>query len=221
MIINIQKTLLVCAISLSIITLFTDSQTSPLFTYPTEPAVPLSRGNVRGQIYVDAKAPVTLGHRKGHHHGDSWVISSLRRHSWVTAPNPPCGINIIFWFLALLCVKKRSVCIVNFNFFYFSCARYNVKMKKVKYKHGGIIISCNFSKFCKLYIVLGETDFILILMTEAFAPFINPSQPHVCSCHIEFPVNTSCHLEETTHVTLLGVITRKTLAFFPLESIMS
>ncbi|KAL7383839.1 hypothetical protein ABVT39_019069 [Epinephelus coioides] len=29
-----------------------------------EPAVALSRGNVRGQVYVDAKAAVTLGHSK-------------------------------------------------------------------------------------------------------------------------------------------------------------
>ena len=35
-----------------------------------------------------------------------------------------------------------------------------------------------------------------------------------CSRHIKFPVNTSCHLGETIHVTLPGVITSKTLAFF-------
>ena len=66
-----------------------------------KPTVALSRGNVRGQVYVDAKVTVTLGHGKGQRHGDSWLISSLGRHLWVTAPNPPCGINSIFWLLSL------------------------------------------------------------------------------------------------------------------------
>lgn len=71
---------------------------SPL-PLPAKPKVALSRGNVRGQVYAAGKVAVTLGHGKGRHHVDSWLIPSLGRHSWVTAAVPPCGINIISWFL--------------------------------------------------------------------------------------------------------------------------
>lgn len=53
---------------------------SPL-PLPAKPKVALSRGNVRGQVYAAAKVAVTLGHGKGRHHVDSWLIPSLGRHS--------------------------------------------------------------------------------------------------------------------------------------------
>lgn len=36
----------------------------------------------------------------------------------------------------------------------------------------------------------------------------------LCSCHIKFPVNTSCHLVETIYVTLIGVITSKAFLYY-------
>lgn len=70
---------------------------------PTQPAVALSHGNVRGQVSVDAKALVTLGHSKGQHHGDSWFILSLGKHMSHWLKSQPLAVQFhvhsLFYFI--------------------------------------------------------------------------------------------------------------------------
>lgn len=53
-------------------------------------------GNVMGRVTSAIKRRSPWATVKGRHRGDSWLISELGSHSWVTALNPPCGIKIIF-----------------------------------------------------------------------------------------------------------------------------
>ncbi|CAB1425291.1 unnamed protein product [Pleuronectes platessa] len=83
---------------------------------PTEPAVPLSRVNVRGQVYVHAKVPVTLGHCKGRHHGDSCSVSLLGRDSfWQALQSPGCprgkaGHNFYYRAATLSMTSMKDFC---------------------------------------------------------------------------------------------------------------
>lgn len=78
-----------------------DCYPSPLYFPSQEPTVALSRGNVRGQVYIDAKVPVTLGHGKGRHHGDSCLISLLGKQQILHVALPSFSdffFSVFFYF---------------------------------------------------------------------------------------------------------------------------